>query len=73
MLFLRNITKLRKFKFPVQQIRLASNDGEGKATKGLVVGVYERENPSDESPKLTTAGEHYDSRNEGKILDIIKE
>lgn len=72
MISLRNILKLRKLKFPVQQFRYAS-DGEGKATKGLVVGVYERENSSDETPKLTTAGEHYDSRNEGKILDIIKE
>lgn len=40
--------------------------------KGLVVGLYERDHPSDEMPRLTPSGELYDVRNEGKLMKLIQ-
>lgn len=39
--------------------------------KGLVVGVYQKE--GDKDPKLTTSGEKFDDRVQGKISELIKE
>lgn len=40
--------------------------------KGLVVGLYQKENESDE-PRLTANGELYDAKCEGRLQDAIRE
>lgn len=39
--------------------------------KGLVIGVYQKE--GDKDPKLTTSGEKFDDRVQGKVSELIKE
>lgn len=41
-----------------------------KMTKGLVLGLYEKEKPS-EAPKLTTVGEKFNETTNGKLMDLI--
>lgn len=41
-------------------------------SKGLVLGLYEQESP-DVAPRLTTAGEKYNTRMNGKIMDQIRD
>ena len=37
------------------------------------MGLYARNSNTDEAPKLTSAGEVYDSRTEGRLMSLIKE
>lgn len=39
--------------------------------KGLVIGVYQKE--GDKDPKLTSSGEKFDDRVQGKVTELVKE
>jgi aminopeptidase len=60
--FLRQIVQKQRF--------LSTVCNEEK--KGLVVGLYERDHPTDELPRLTPSGELYNVRNDGKLMNLIK-
>ncbi|KAH8384643.1 hypothetical protein KR093_003952 [Drosophila rubida] len=44
---------------------------EGSVVKGVVVGVYSKE--GDKDPKLTSSGEKFDDRAQGKISELVRE
>ncbi|XP_075158620.1 cytosol aminopeptidase-like isoform X2 [Haematobia irritans] len=63
--------KTLKFTNSFQISRLYTTSGDTRVTKGLVIGVYEKEGNKD--PKLTTSGEKFDDRVQGKVSQLIKE
>ncbi|KAL9871184.1 LOW QUALITY PROTEIN: cytosol aminopeptidase-like [Glossina fuscipes fuscipes] len=54
----------------IQKRFLASPD-DPRVTKGLVIGVYQKE--GDKDPKLTPSGEKFDDRVQGKVTELVKE
>lgn len=53
-----------------QKVRYYSDD-EKCVIKGVVVGVYAKE--GDKEPKLTSSGEKFDDRAQGKISELVRE
>ncbi|KAH8297297.1 hypothetical protein KR044_010283 [Drosophila immigrans] len=55
-----------------QQVRgYAVKCEENACVKGVVVGVYSKE--GDKDPKLTSSGEKFDDRAQGKISELVRE
>ncbi|KAH8398232.1 hypothetical protein KR222_009066 [Zaprionus bogoriensis] len=55
-----------------QQVRhFAGKGDDGCIVKGVVVGVYSKE--GDKEPKLTSSGEKFDDRAQGKISELVRE
>lgn len=42
-----------------------------KLQKGLVIGIYQKE--GDKDPKLTSSGEKFDDRVQGKLSELVRE
>uniref|UniRef100_A0A1A9WC21 Cytosol aminopeptidase n=1 Tax=Glossina brevipalpis TaxID=37001 RepID=A0A1A9WC21_9MUSC len=53
------------------QTRLFASADDPRVTKGLVIGVYQKE--GDKDPKLTPSGEKFDDRVQGKVTELVKE
>ncbi|XP_055904537.1 cytosol aminopeptidase-like [Eupeodes corollae] len=51
--------------------RFISSDDQHKVSKGLVLGLYEKED--DKPVKLTTSGEKFDEKVQGTLMHLIKE
>lgn len=52
-------------------LRIRTYADEAFVSKGLVIGIYQKE--GDKDPKLTTSGEKFDDRVQGKISELIRE
>ncbi|XP_037881370.1 cytosol aminopeptidase-like [Glossina fuscipes] len=62
--------EIRKRCANFQRRFLASHD-DSRVTKGLVIGVYQKEGGKD--PKLTPSGEKFDDRVQDKVTELVKE
>ncbi|XP_053950871.1 cytosol aminopeptidase-like [Anastrepha ludens] len=54
-----------------QQVYQRCYADDSRVTKGLVVGLYQKE--GEKEPKLTSSGEKFDDRVQGKVSELIKE
>lgn len=54
-----------------QRARYFASKMDDCISKGIVVGMYAKE--GDKEPKLTTSGEKFDDRAQGKISDLVRE
>lgn len=64
------VTFLKAALVASQKVRYYSDD-EKCVIKGVVVGVYAKE--GDKEPKLTSSGEKFDDRAQGKISELVRE
>ncbi|EDW60718.1 cytosol aminopeptidase [Drosophila virilis] len=62
---IRSLTAIQQWR------RLATKCDESAVVKGVVVGVYTKE--GDREPKLTSSGEKFDDRAQGKISELVRE
>ncbi|XP_058124259.1 cytosol aminopeptidase-like [Anopheles ziemanni] len=52
--------------------RYSTQIGENRSDKGLVLGLYEQENDTEE-PRLSQSAIHFDAKTDGKLLNLVKE
>lgn len=62
---IRSLTAIQQWR------RYATKCDESAVVKGVVVGVYTKE--GDREPKLTSSGEKFDDRAQGKISELVRE
>lgn len=67
-----NLNKIATRSILRAQIRKFSADDSKGCSKGLVVGVYEKEGESEEA-KFTSGAEKFDDRVAGKLMELVRE
>ncbi|XP_064538195.1 cytosol aminopeptidase [Drosophila montana] len=68
---LRRPWQIRRLTGIQQCRRFATKCDDSAVVKGVVVGVYTKE--GDREPKLTSSGEKFDDRAQGKISELVRE